>query len=546
MKNDGAIARITSLQGAKRRGNLDKTDKVDKMNKSKHYSKMVYIADALLLPLKHVFLILLFSIFNSPFSILHCQDTLIISLNDAISRSITNSVDAVVAKNEYKSSYWEYRTYKAQMLPEISVDATLPYYSKSYNSYQSEDGSYTFVKTDYSILDAGLSISQNIPFTGGVISMESSLERLRQYGENGSKDFMAVPFSVTLEQPLSGYNHLRWLRKIETMKYKEAEQKLIADLEDVSHIAIQYYFNFLLGQINLEIAEQNLKNSQKIYSIAEAKRKIGQISETDMLQLKVSLLKAESYMTDAKASFDNRMFQLRSYLGISEAVILLPVIPDLFAREIPLLHYSDVLEMAHSNNSFTQNIQRRMLEASQNVSQAKSDRWNASLFLSFGMSNQDALLSETYNVENWRDNQIINLGIRTPIIDWGKSKGKVKIAEANREVVISRIEKEKIDFNQNIFLIVQNFNNQSKQLSLAKETDEIAQQRYQTSIETFILGKIDVLNLNDAQVSKDEAKRNYMEQMFLLWSYYYQIRSLTLYDFVNNSELTINYDAFVN
>ncbi|MDL2240467.1 TolC family protein [Bacteroidales bacterium OttesenSCG-928-K22] len=489
--------------------------------------------------------ILLLLIFHSPFSTLHSQDTLRISLDDAISRSVTNSVDAVVARNEYKSSYWEYRTFKAQMLPEISVDATLPYYSKSYNSYQREDGSYAFVKNDYSILDVGLSVSQNIPFTGGVISVESSFERLQQYGEQGSKNFMAVPFSVTLEQPLSGYNHLRWLRKIETVKYAEAEKKLVADIEDVSLMAIQHYFNFLLGQINMEIAEQNLRNSEKIYNIAEAKRKIGQVSETDLLQLKVSLLKAESYMTDAKASFDARMFQLRSFLGIGEEVVLLPIIPDLFAQDIPVLDYYDVLELAHNNSSFTQNIQKRMLEASQNVSRAKSDRWNASLFLSFGMSNQNALFVETYNVDNWRDNQIINLGIRTPIIDWGKSKGKVKIAEANREVVTSKIEKEKIDFNQSVFLTVQNFNNQSKQLELARITDEIAQQRYQTSVEIFILGKIDVLSLNDAQVSKDEAKRNYIEQMFLLWSYYYQIRSLTLYDFVKETELGVNYGAYV-
>ncbi|MDL2315291.1 TolC family protein, partial [Bacteroidales bacterium OttesenSCG-928-C19] len=100
---------------------------------------------------------------------------------------------------------------------------------------------------------------------------------------------------------------------------------------------------------------------------------------------------------------------------------------------------------------------------------------------------------------------------------------------------------EQMDFNQNIFLIVQNFNNQYKQLYLAQKTNEIAEKRYETSLETFILGKIDVLNLNDAQISKDEAKRNYIEQMYLLWSYYYDIRALTLYDFVNDKELTVNF-----
>jgi outer membrane protein TolC len=119
------------------------------------------------------------------------------------------------------------------------------------------------------------------------------------------------------------------------------------------------------------------------------------------------------------------------------------------------------------------------------------------------------------------------------------------MAESNREVVQSQIEKDKIDFNQNIFLLVENFNNQAKQLSIARETDRIAQKRYETSVEAFVLGKIEVLNLNDAQTSKDDARRNYIQQMSLLWSYYYQIRSLTLHDFAKNCDLFADYDGIV-
>lgn len=474
---------------------------------------------------------------------LTAQDTIAISLTDAINRSVSNSVDAVVARNQYKSSYWGYRTYKAELLPEVTLNSTLPYYSKSYNQFQNTDGTYTYVSNDYSRIDGGLSISQNIPLTGGILSVESSFERLQQYGEGGSTRYMGIPASVTLEQPIFGFNRVKWLQRIEPVKYKEAQQKLIGDMEGVSNTAIQYYFNLLLGQINMEIAQQNLKNSEKLYTIAEARRKIGQISENDLLQLKVSLLKAESYLTDAQASLNARMFQLRSFLNYGEDLILKPIIPESLASELPVLSYAQVIALARENNSFTRNIQKRMLEANRDVSQAKADRWNAKLFVSFGMSGQEDTFSRAFNSNNWRNNQIVNLGIKIPILDWGKGKGKVKIAEAERDVENSRIEKEQMDFNQNVFLRVQNFNSQSKQLELAKETDKIAQQRYNTSIEAFVLGKIDVLNLNDSQSSKDEARRNYIEQMYQLWSYYYQIRSLTLYDFISDREISVDYES---
>ncbi|EGK00522.1 MULTISPECIES: TolC family protein [Dysgonomonas] len=477
---------------------------------------------------------------------LTAQDTIAISLTDAINRSVSNSVDAVVARNQYKSSYWGYRTYKAELLPEVTLNSTLPYYSKSYNQFQNTDGTYTYVSNDYSRIDGGLSISQNIPLTGGILSVESSFERLQQYGEGGSTRYMGIPASVTLEQPIFGFNRVKWLQRIEPVKYKEAQQKLIGDMEEVSNTAIQYYFNLLLGQINMEIAQQNLKNSEKLYTIAEAKRKIGQISENDLLQLKVSLLKAESYLTDAQASLNARMFQLRSFLNYGENIILEPVIPQSLADKLPVLSYAQVIALARENNSFTQNVQKRMLEANRDVSQAKADRWNAKLFVSFGMSGQEDTFSRAFNSNNWRNNQIVNVGIKIPILDWGKGKGKVKIAEAERDVENSRIEKEQMDFNQNVFLRVQNFNSQSKQLELAKETDKIAQQRYNTSIEAFVLGKIDVLNLNDSQSSKDEARRNYIEQMYQLWSYYYQIRSLTLYDFISDREIFVDYGSATN
>ena len=69
-----------------------------------------------------------------------------ITLNEAIAMARMQSVDAAVALNELKTSYWEYRTFRADLLPEINLKGTLPNYNKSYGSYQNPDGSYSFVR----------------------------------------------------------------------------------------------------------------------------------------------------------------------------------------------------------------------------------------------------------------------------------------------------------------------------------------------------------------------------------------------------------------
>ena len=465
------------------------------------------------------------------------QDTLRLTLTEALRLGQERSVDALVARNEYVSAYWEYRTFRTELLPEITLSGTLPYYSKSYNSFQNNDGSWEYVANNYHRIDGGVSISQNIPWTGGKITVESSFEQLHQYGENGYTSYKSVPGSIILEQPLFGFNRIRWLQRIEPIKYHEATRQLTSELEEVSLTVLRCYFDLLMGRTNLDIAEQNLRNAERLYRISEAEHRIGRLSEIDLMRMRSSLLSAEAAQSEAAISLESRMFTLRSLLGIDEGKILQAELPKFITEQISSLSYREVIDLAHQNHPFFQNIQRRSLEASRDVSQAKAKRHDISLFASFGMSGKARVLGRAYDPHDWRDDQVISLGISIPILDWGKRKGEVRIAEANRELTLSQIEKEKTDFDQNIFLQVQYFNSQPHRLKLAEENAELAVQRYETTVEAFIRGKTDILTLNDAQSSKDAALQDCIEQMYRLWDYYFRIRSLTLYDFIENKPI---------
>ena len=87
-----------------------------------------------------------------------------ITLDEAIVIARTQSVDAAVALNELKTAYWEYRTFRADLLPEVNFTGTLPNYNKSYSTYQNSDGSYSFVRNNTLGLSGALSIDQNIWF----------------------------------------------------------------------------------------------------------------------------------------------------------------------------------------------------------------------------------------------------------------------------------------------------------------------------------------------------------------------------------------------
>lgn len=489
--------------------------------------------------------ILLVAYFLMPLTAFAQKDTLVherdITLAEAIAVARVQSVDAAVALNELKTAYWEYRTFRADLLPEVNLTGTLPNYNKSYSSYQNSDGSYSFVRNNTLGLSGELSIDQNIWFTGGKLSLASSLDYMKQLGSGGDKQFMSIPISLELTQPIFGVNNLKWNRRIEPVRYAEAKAAFISATEEVTMKTITYFFELLLAKESLATAQQNKANSDRLYEVAIAKRKMGQISENDLLQLKLNALQGKADVTEAESTLNAKMFQLRSFLGVSETESLNPMLP----ASVPdiKMEYDCVLHRALERNSFAQNIRRRQLEADYEVATARGNLRSIDLFASVGYTGQDREFSSSYN--NLLDNQIVQVGVKIPILDWGKRRGKVKVAKSNREVVLSRIRQEQMDFNQNIFLLVANFNNQAQQLGIAEEADVIAEKRYRTSVETFMIGKISTLDLNDAQNSKDEARRKHISELYYYWYYLYQLRSLTLWDFERNMELEADFEDIV-
>ena len=464
-----------------------------------------------------------------------------ITLDDAITLARVQSVNAAVALNELKTAYWEYRTFRADLLPEVNLSATVPSYAKSYNSYQQSDGSYTFVRNNFMQMSGELSIDQNIWLTGGTLSLNTSLDFMKQLDGTKDERYMSVPIALTLNQPIFGVNTFKWNRRIEPVRYAEAKANFLSETEEVTMTTIDYFFNLLLAKENVNIAKQNLENAEKLYEVAKAKRKMGQISENDVLQLKLNMLNAQSSLTDYESSLKSNMFQLRSFLALGEDEELEPILPDTLPSI--LVNYQDALDKALTNNSFAHNIRRRQLEADYEVAKAKGNLRQISLFAQVGFTGTDQTFRGAY--DPLKDNQIVEVGFRIPLLDWGKRRGQVKVAKSNREVVQSRLQKETMDFNQNLFILVEQFNNQRAQLDIANEADQIAQRRYKTNVETFMIGRISTLDLNDAQVSKDKARQKHISELFYYWYYYYQLRSLTLWDFEKNTNIDADFEKIV-
>ncbi|MDE7387954.1 MAG: TolC family protein [Muribaculaceae bacterium] len=456
------------------------------------------------------------------------------TLDRAIALARTQSTDAAVALDELRSSYWRYRSHRADLLPEVSFSATAPAYSKRYATYMDSDGTYSFVRTSNLELNGTVSVTQNVWLTGGTVSIQSSFDWLRQLGRGAYSRFMAVPAVLTLNQPLFATNTIKWDRRIEPVRYREAKAAYVSQTEQVSITAINYFFSLVLANENLAIARQNLANDEKLYEVALVKRAMGSISENDVLQMRLNVLNSQTALTEAATDSTNCRFRLLSFLGLDDdGSDIRPIVPERLPRLD--LAYSKVLEKTLDNNKFALSQRRRQLEADYSVATAKGNLRRVNLYAQVGLTGTGDMPADAYSP--LRDNQVVELGISIPLVDWDKRRGRVKVAESNRRVVANTLEREAAEFRQDLFVLVERFNNQQRQVEIAAIADTIASRRYDTNVETFMVGRISTLDLNDSQTARDLQRTRYFQALYAYWNYYYQIRSIALWDFATDSPI---------
>lgn len=487
------------------------------------------------------FLVALVVVFVALCALAGERRTLELPLDEAIAMARVRSVDAAEALDELRSAYWEWRTFRADQLPEFIFKATAPSYAKQYSTYMDQDGKYTFVGTNSLQATGQLSVTQNIPLTGGKVALNSSLDFLRQFDGGTANRFMSIPLALTLSQPLFSVNTMKWDRRIEPVRYSEAKAAFLSATEDVARQTVAYYFTLLMDRENVEIARQNLENAERLYTVAEEKRRMGKISKNDLLQMELNVLEARSALTDNLSELKAGMFALRAFLDLEDDVDIVPLVPG----EVPHaeISYADALDRALTNNKFVKTMMRQQLEADYEVARAKGDMREISLFVQLGFTGTDSEFSQAY--KGLRGNQLASVGFSIPLVDWGKRRGKVKVAESKRRVTESRIRRETMNFNQDLFILVERFANQQQQLDLARRSAEIADSRYHTNVETYMIGMISTLELNDSRVSKDNSRREYINQLYKFWNYWYQIRSLTLYDYSTGGDINVDFERYV-
>ena len=471
---------------------------------------------------------------------IHAQHPIKLNLKRTIELANDSSLSAFRYQNMYLSGYWEYRTYKANRLPSLTLNLMpAQYYRYITQRYDSNTDTDVYREQQMFSAGGGLSIKQNFDLLGGTFYIDSDLDYMRNFGETKSTQFSSVPFRIGYSQSLLGYNPFRWDRKIEPLKFEKVKKEFIYNTEVVSEEAVTYFFNLAMAQADYQLAKENVASTDTLYSIGLQRHKIAAISRADLLTLQLDKVNARNTLENAQIALKRAMFALASFLNMDKNTQIeldMPGRPQ--AMEIPV---DEALAKAKANNPEFLQQQQNVLEAERDVNRTRIEsRFNASLNASVGFNQVADNFKDAYRKPLQQD--LVSISVSIPLIDWGVRKGKYNMAKNNLNVVTIAARQEELKLEEEVTMTVSDFNIQQRLIMSAEEALDLAVMAYEQTRQRFIIGKADVNSLTLSLNRQQEAQKNYISALQNYWLNYYKIRKLTLHDFESGVSLSDRFD----
>jgi len=461
-----------------------------------------------------------------------------LSLDEAIHAARHQSVAALEARQAFISTYWAYRSYKASRLPSLYLYGDIMNFDRSLTLLQDpEDGTLKYVSSNNLQNGLGLQMNQNIPFTGGTLSVFTDLSRIDQFGGSRSLTWYSRPVTVSYYQPLFTYNRFKWDRKIEPKAYEKGKRDYLEAMEAITINVVYAYHNLLLAQMNNEISRSNFVNSGNMLRIAKERLQLGNVTRDEYLQLELRVLNDSISINATDVQVREAQMVLNSILGYDESF---EIVPEMGA-ELPdiMMDYDFVMQKALENSSFSLDNELSLLNAESNVAVAKASRgFSFALNARFGLSQTGPEFPHAYR--NLLDQETVGITFSIPLFDWGLGKGKVQKAKAAQAVVKAQVLQHENDFRRQMFTAVSRFNNQRRQCLVSEKAMKVATERYELTMHRFREGNASVTELNMAQTENDSSFRQWISDVSSFWTVYYTLRQATLYDFISGNDLEID------
>lgn len=406
------------------------------------------------------------------------------------------------------------------------------------NSRQFDDRTSQWYTSESFSTNATLMAQQPILWTDGSISLVNRFGWTSSSSDFGGSLNENQAFTnnlyLSVEQPIFTYNRQKMDLKQLELNFENARISYALQRLNLERNITQYFYNVYMAQLNLDIAQDELDNTQKSYDIIRNKVDAGLAAKEELYQAELNLATANSSLQNSQVSYENAKDQLKLYLGMDlyiDIVIMAEIESDTVQVDLEKA-------IEHGLASRMEIRQREIdIENSQfSLIQTKAlNEFSGDISLSIGLTGENETLGQIYETPT-RSPQV-SVGFNIPIFDWGERKARIAAQEANIKSAEINLSEEKQQIIIDIRQIYRNLLNQRNQIEIARQNETNAELTYEINLQRYENGDLTGMDLNlyqnqlsSAKISSAQALINYKIELL-------NLKIQSLYDFEKDQEV---------
>ena len=317
-----------------------------------------------------------------------------------------------------------------------------------------------------------------------------------------------------------GYNTLNFLAS-KALK-KSSEQSFEVTRQTTILLVKERYYNLLMGEKLLNVAEETLKSSEESFKRAEVLFQVGKVPKSDVLKAKVqletdrlSLIQAQNSLAIAKAS-------LNHVLGFDVDQII-KVVDNLDVSEMDV-GYDDVLTNAMANHPSLKKSMYDLSAAKAGVGMALSSYLpTVSGYYQYSWSHPE--FSEMNNMLDTDFNWYMGVTLSVSLFEGFSRIASTSKALLEKKSSIELYEQTKRDVALEAKTSFFEVQQAQKSIVVSKDAVEAADEDLRLNKEKYALGAGTMLELINAQVSSASAQSDHIQA---LYNYKYAIARLQM------------------
>jgi outer membrane protein TolC len=457
-----------------------------------------------------------------------------LTLADAVAIAQSQGLAIQAAREARAAAMWNDRAFFDRLRPRVNLSGSALNFNHSINSITLPDGSQQYIGQSNNQSNAAITMSQDIPQTGGTISMSSTLARTDLFGNLNTQSWNATPVTFGISQPIFLPRTLLWNTREQVAVNAVAQRQYLEAREDVAVNAVSAFFGLYAAEVAVRNAAANAGVYDTLYRVNQQKYASAVVGQMDLGQSELQALTARIDLDNSQLVRDRAAATLHRLLNIPTGEAIEIVAPDV----IPAFSADPDLAVSEAirNGSAASQIELSALIAEQSVERARlSSGFSANLNASVGFNQTAPQLGSAY--QSPLGKQQAFLSVSMPLLQWGAGSADVSSAKANqtRTSIDARMMRDQIaeDARFTALQVTQS----TRALVLSAKADTLAAQQFALARSQYASGNILITALFLAQLGKDNAVVGHVQALRNFWTQYYALRRLTLYDFIGNRRL---------